>query len=85
VGSGIVQLADEPGQSPINGTFKINLKEAPTLTDTKTAGKGMQYILDTLAGSGKEINVTLSGPISDPEVELVADSAIGTISFQIGK
>jgi hypothetical protein len=85
VGNGTVRIADEPKQSPINGKFKIILKEAPTLADAGKAGKSMQYVLDALAGSGTEIDVTLSGPISDPKADMVADSAIGSIAFQMGE
>ena len=84
-GTGTIHIAKAPEHSPINGKFKITLKEAPTLADPQKGGKSMQYILDALAGSGTEIDVTLSGPISDPEVELVADSTIGSIAFQVGK
>lgn len=82
-GGGTVRLADKPEQSRIDGLFSIILNEPPTVTGTKLAGKGAQFLLDALVGSGKEVSVTLSGPLSAPEARLASDSAAGSLVLKL--
>ena len=82
-GEGIIRLSDKPEKSNIEASFSIILNEAPTVTDTRLLGKGGQYMLDALAATGKEIVIILSGPLSSPEVQLVADSAFGSLTVKL--
>jgi hypothetical protein len=82
-GKGVVRLSDKLERSRIEASFSIILNEAPTVTDTRLLGKGGQYILDALATTGKEIVIIISGPLSSPEAQLVADSAFGSLSVKL--
>ena len=82
-GTATIRLADTPEKSIIEGSFAIFLSEAPTFTDKGTSGNLAQYMLDTFAGSGAKLFLNLSGPLPNPNVELTADTPLGSVAWKI--
>lgn len=82
-GTATIRLADKPEKSSIEGSFAVVFNEPPTFTDEGASAQVAQYMLYALAGSGSEILVKLSGLLLDPNVELTADTPIGSIAWNL--
>ncbi|GAB4332257.1 MAG: hypothetical protein Kow0099_04060 [Candidatus Abyssubacteria bacterium] len=84
-GNGIVRLSDDLEESVAEVSLSVKFDKAPVVTDTRLAGKGAQYLLDSLVASKKDIPVKISGPVVAPEIEVVYDSALGPLVLRLDR